>query len=394
MIPLTRPDVGAPELEALEHVIASGWLTQGPEVVEFENAFARFVGAPYACAVASGSAALMLALRAVGAAPGREVVTVSHSFIATADAIRLTGARPVFVDIEDDTYNIDPALVEAALSPQTAAVLCVHQLGMPCRLDAILTVAAHHGLPVVEDAACAAGSEIRWRRRWERIGRPHGVAACFSFHPRKLVTTGDGGMITTADPTIDERVRRWRVHGATVPAHDRHEAPTVRLERYPEPGFNYRLTDLQAAIGRVQLERLPAAVARRRELAQRYARLLGQVPGVSAPVEPPWARSNWQSYCVRLADHLEQRVVMQRLLDLGVASRAGVMCAHREGAYPRGSWRCGSAAADCGCAAGTCRALARSERAQARSVVVPLFAQMTEQQQDCVVRALAVACAP
>jgi perosamine synthetase len=380
MIPLTRPDVGEPELEAVQRVLSSRWLTQGPEVAAFEHEFAAFVSAPYACAVSNGSAALMLALRAVGAAPGREVVTVSHSFIATTDAIRMTGATPVFVDIEPATFNMDPELIEATLSPQTAAILCVHQSGMPCDLDATLTIAEQHDVPVVEDAACAAGSEILWRDRWERIGRPHGAVACFSFHPRKLLTTGDGGMVTTADPEIDGRVRRQRVHGMNVAAHERHESPTVSFETYSEPGFNHRLTDLQAAIGRVQIDRLPAAVTRRQELAARYAELLYDVPAVRPPVEPGWARSNWQSYCVRLADGLDQRTVMQRLLDLGVASRRGVMCAHREPAYPPGTWRCGSPS------------LAHSEAAQDQGVILPLYPQLTDEQQDCVVRALGRAC--
>jgi dTDP-4-amino-4,6-dideoxygalactose transaminase len=381
VIPLTRPEVGDAELEALQRVISSRWLTQGPEVAAFEQEFGEFVGAPFACAVSSGSSALTLALRAVGVEPGSEVVTVSHSFIATADAIRMTGATPVFVDIDAATYNMDADQIDAAVSPQTAAILCVHQLGMPCDVDAILATAKRRGVPVVEDAACAAGSEILWRDRWERIGAPHGAVACFSFHPRKLLTTGDGGMVTTADPEIDGRVRRMRVHGMNVAAHTRHEAPTVSFETYAEPGFNHRLTDLQAAIGRVQIGRLPAEVARRRELAGRYAHLLRELPTVFTPAEPPWARSNWQSYCVRLADGLDQRVVMQRLLDVGIASRRGVMCAHRERAYPSGTWRSGSAA------------LANSEAAQDRGVILPLYGQMTDEQQDCVVRALDRACA-
>ena len=200
---------------------SSGWVTQGPEVAAFEREFAAYVGAPHACAVSNCTTALHLALLAVGVGPGDEVVTVSHSFIATANAIRYCGATPVFVDIEPETFNIDPALDRAgAIATATRAILCVHQLGMPCDLAAHRRASADgRGLPVVEDAACAVGSEIRWDGRWERIGRPHGDVACFSFHPRKLLTTGDGGMITTADAEWDARFRLWRQHGMSVPGH-------------------------------------------------------------------------------------------------------------------------------------------------------------------------------
>jgi perosamine synthetase len=360
-------------------VLASGWLTQGPEVEAFEHEVAGFVGAPHACAVSSGSAALLLALEAVGVGPGSEVVTVSHSFIATVDAVRLAGATPVYVD--PATFNIDPTLVEPALSSRTAAVLCVHQMGMPADLTALLEITDRHGLPLVEDAACAAGAEIHWRGGWERVGRPRGAAVCFSFHPRKLLTTGDGGMVTTTDAAVDGAIRRRRSHGMSVPAHDRHVAGGVRFETYDEPGFNFRMSDLGAAVGRVQLRRLDHEVARRRVLADRYRSLLAGVAGVTAPVEPAWARSNWQSWCVRLDDRLEQRHVMERLLDAGVASRRGVMCAHRERAYPPGTWRPGSQ-------------LANGEAAQDRCVLLPLYGAMTDADQDVVVAALAEACGP
>ncbi|MEW5956928.1 MAG: aminotransferase class I/II-fold pyridoxal phosphate-dependent enzyme, partial [Chloroflexota bacterium] len=195
-IPVAQPWMDEREIEAVKHPILTGWVTQGPEVAAFEKEFAAFVGARYACAVANGTTALHLALLATGVQPGDEVITVSHSFIATANSIRYVGAKPVFVDIGSETFNMNSALIEAAITDRTHAILCVHQVGMPCDLVRILKVARRYNLPVIEDAACAIGSEILWNGQWEKIGKPHGDVACFSFHPRKLLTTGDGGMIT------------------------------------------------------------------------------------------------------------------------------------------------------------------------------------------------------
>lgn len=380
------------EASAAGRVIRSGWITQGPEVAAFEREFAAAVGAPYACAVANCTVALHLALRAVGVGPGDEVVTVSHSFIATANAIRYCGATPVFVDVQAGTYNIDPALIGRVLSPRTRAILCVHQIGMPCDLERIVALGRRHRAAVIEDAACAIGSEVCWNGRWESIGWPHGDIACFSFHPRKLVSTGDGGMLTTANEEWDRQFRLWRQHGMSTPDSVRHGAREVIFETYPVQGFNYRLTDIQAAVGREQLRRLPAIVAKRRALAGRYKQLLAAVPGVTVPSEPTWARSNWQSFAIRLPDGCDQRTVMQRMLDAGVATRRGVMNAHREAAYPLGTWSCGAGPGPCGCASGSCARLPESERAQDRVILLPLYHDLTEADQDRVVAALADAC--
>jgi perosamine synthetase len=389
MIPVAKPWLGEEEAEAVRRPLTSGWVTQGPEVAAFEREFAAFVGAPHACAVSNCTVALHLALRAVGVGPGDEVITVSHSFIATANVVRYCGATPVFVDIEPHTFNIDPALIAAAISERTRAILAVHQMGMPCDMAAITAVARRHGLAVVEDAACAVGSEILRHGAWEKIGQPHGDIACFSFHPRKLLTTGDGGMITTANPAFDAQFRRWRQHSMDTPDTVRHGAGQVIFESYPEIGFNYRMTDIQAAVGRVQLAKLTEVIARRRAQVLRYEELLAQIPGLVLPAEPVWARSNWQSYCVRLPDGLDQREVMQLLLDAGIASRRGIMCAHREPAYAREPWRCGVRA----CAGGDrCTHLRESEAAQDHSILLPLFHEMTDAMQEQVAAALRRAC--
>jgi dTDP-4-amino-4,6-dideoxygalactose transaminase len=372
VIPITKPLVDASEAEAAARVLRSGWLSQGVEVAAFEAEFAALVGARHACAVSNCTTALHLALLVAGVGPGDEVITVSHSFIATANVVRQCGATPVFVDIDPVTGGMDPTLLAAAITARSKAVLCVHQLGMPCDLARILPIAREHGLPVVEDAACAIGSEIRLDGGWNPIGAPHGDVACFSFHPRKVITTGEGGMLTTGHADWDRRFRLLRQHGMSASDTVRHQANEVVFEEYEVSGFNYRLTDLQAAVGRRQLERLPGIVSRRRALAASYAQMLVDVGDVRVPGQPEWARSNWQSYCIGLPDWADQRLVMQAMLDRGVATRRGVMCAHLEAPY-----------------AGLRRTpLPQSERAHRHGILLPLYPQMTAETQCEVVEAL------
>jgi dTDP-4-amino-4,6-dideoxygalactose transaminase len=380
------------EADAARRPILTGWVTQGPEVAAFEREFAAYVGAEHACAVSNCTTALYLALLAAGVHSGAEVITVSHSFVATANVIRYCGATPVFVDIDPETFNLDPAQIEEAITQRTRAILCVHQMGMPCDMRAILGVARRHALPVVEDAACAIGSEVRWNDAWNKIGQPHGDVACFSFHPRKVITTGEGGMISTAHADWDRQFRLWRQHGMSVPDTVRHGAREVIIESYPELGYNYRMTDIQAAVGREQLKRLPEIITRRRQQAQHYRARLAEIPGIGLPTEPEWARSNWQSFCVRLPAHCDQRDVMQMLLDTGISTRRGIMCAHREPAYAREPWGCGRRSSRCDHRSGICDSLAESERAQDTAIILPLYHEMTDLEQEYVVDMLEAAC--
>ncbi len=374
-IPVARPTLGEEEAAAARRAILSGWVVQGPEVEAFEKEFAAAVGAPYAVACSSGTAALHLALLALDLGPGDEVITVSHSFIATANAVRYVGATPVFVDVEAGTGNVDPELIREALSPRTRALLVVHQLGMPCDLGRILPLARERGLKVVEDAACAIGSEILLDGAWEPVGRPRGDLATFSFHPRKIITTGDGGMITGADARVMDRLARLRTHAMSLSTAERHRAAGVVFEQYLEVGYNYRLSDIQGAVGREQLKRLPSLVAARRRLAERYREELAALPHLALPQEPAWARSNWQSFWVTLTPGCpkDQVTLMQALLSRGIHTRRGVMCAHREPAYrdlPPG------------------RPLPVSEYLQDRSIILPLFPGMTDAELGQVVAAL------
>ncbi|HEX5117371.1 MAG TPA: DegT/DnrJ/EryC1/StrS family aminotransferase [Pseudonocardiaceae bacterium] len=370
MIPVMRPLLGDAEAEAVAEVIASGWVAQGPRVAEFERRFAEHVGAAEGVAVSSCTTALHLALYVLGVGPGDEVVVPSFSFIASANAVRYCGATPVFADVDPATGNLTPDTVAPVLTARTTVVMAVHQGGVPADVAALRAVCGD--IPVLEDAACAAGSTYGGRH----VGAGAPLAA-WSFHPRKLLTTGEGGMVTTDDHELAARMRRLREHGMSVSAADRHAAGKPVVERYLETGFNYRMTDLQAAVGIVQLGRLPDMVARRRELAARYHELLASVRGVRAVHDPTYGTTNYQAFWVELTDRVaaSQSDVLAALAASGVSARRGIMAAHLEPAY-----------------AGTAHVpLPVTEQLTRRTIILPLHHELTAWQQDLVVQTLVAA---
>lgn len=327
---MTLPWFDEREVVAAAAAVQSGWVSQGARVIEFESAVADLVEAPYAVAVSSCTAALHLGMVAYGIGPGDDVVVPSLSFVATANAVRYVGARPVFADVEPRHHNVTAATLEAALTPATRAIIAVDQYGTPADIEPIRTLARRHGLALVEDAACAVGSTYR--------GRPVGADsefAAFSFHPRKILVTGEGGMVTTVDAVLAERLRRLRQHGMSVSTFDRHNEHRPVMEQYLETGYNYRLTDIQAAIGVVQAAKLPGMVRRRRELARRYHELLGEVPGLEMVTDPEHGETNYQTFWVMLPDDypVSRDNLLAILKRYGINARHGIPCAHQEPAF-------------------------------------------------------------
>jgi perosamine synthetase len=368
-VPFARPYFTGGEPEAVADVVRSGWVSQGPRVQEFEAAFAARVGASEGIATTNCTAALQLALYASGVRPGDEVIVPSLSFIATANAVWQCGATPVFADVDPRTYNLDPLAAERAITPRTKAIMPVHQIGLPADMDAFLALAAERGLAIVEDAACAIGARYKGRS----IGSL-GPLACFSLHPRKVITSGEGGMITTSDPELADRLRKLRQHAMDVSDLARHNAQDVILESYPERGWNLRMTDMQAALGLCQLGALDEILAERSRLAERYNDALSGIPGLEAPYEPPYAERTWQSYPVRICPpaQVQRTQLMRLLLADGIATRRGVMAIHREDAYAGpGMW------------------LPRTERAAREVMLLPLFPGLSDAAQDWVIERLA-----
>lgn len=364
------PFLGEEEIAAVAEVLRSGWVAQGPRVAAFERAFAGAMEASYAVAASSCTTALHLALVVVGVEPDDEVIVPSFSFIATTNAVRYVGATPVFADVDALTGNLTADTVAGALTDRTRAVVVVDQGGVPVDLDSIRAVCDPRGITVVEDAACGAGSTYR--------GGPVGAGAeiaAWSFHPRKILTTGEGGMLTTSRPDWADRARHLREHAMSVSAADRHGQVLAPPESYDEVGFNFRMTDLQAAVGLVQLGRLPEIVTRRRALAATYHKYLDEIPGLRAVSDPTWGTSNFQSFWVEVtpAAGTTRDELLVRLADADISARRGIMSTHRQPPYV------GVTGAS---------SLPVTEHLTDTTLILPLFHQMDESEQSRVIDVL------
>jgi dTDP-4-amino-4,6-dideoxygalactose transaminase len=366
-IPVAKPYLGVEEAQLAYDTILTNWVTQGPRVAEFEENFAKYTGAAYAVAVSNCTTALHLAMIVAGIGEGDEVICPSMSYIATANCIKYVGAIPVFAEVDPVTYNIDVDDARKKITKKTKAILIVHQIGMPADIDTFKALCEEYNLKLIEDAACAAGSAYKGKK----IGS-HSDLVCFSLHPRKVITTGDGGMITTSNQAYYDRLRLLRQHGMSVNDRVRHLSDKVIIEDHLEVGYNYRLTDIQAAVGIKQLEKLDGIIEQRREIANQYHQAFSDIPFFRLPFEREGYFTNYQSYSIYLKPEcpLGRNDLMQKLLDEGISTRRGVMTSHRETAY----------ASEC-----VGLALPASEEAADNSIIIPLYVPMRQEEIDYVV---------
>lgn len=358
---LTVPALGAEEFDEVKAVLQSGYLTQGPKATEFEGLVAGFVGSRRGLATSSCTTALHLSLVALGIGPGDEVVVPDFTFPATANVVVELGAVPILVDINPSTFTLDPQELDRVVTRRTRAIMPVHAFGLCADMDAVMAFARPRGIPVVEDAACALGAEISGLKAGAL-----GDVACFSFHPRKVITTGEGGMVTTNDEALGDRLRLLSSHGA------------CRGDLYlsfEEAGFNYRMSDVNAAIGVIQMGRLDWILNRRRALASRYQHALASSPGIAVPVEPDGYRHSFQSYVVTLADGIDRDAVIRATRQAGVETTLGTYAVHAQPFFQR---KYGYRQGD----------LKGSDGAFRQSLTIPLYPSMTEADVDVVVDSL------
>ena len=374
-LPFARPDITEAEIDAVARAMRSGWVTTGPETKAFEQEFAAYLGGGvHAVAVNSATAGLHLALEAIGIGPGDEVIAPTLTFTATVEVARYLGADAALVDSDPVTLNIDPAKIEAAITPRTKAILPVHYGGLACDMAAVFDIAKKHGLQVIEDAAHALPTTVNGAL----IGQLASAATVFSFYANKTMTTGEGGMVVTKDEALAARMKVMRLHGISRDAFDRFTSSTPAwYYEIVAPGFKYNMTDMAAALGRVQLQRLPAFVRRRQQLAARYLHELQALPLILPADAPAGDAHAWHLFVLRLADDARatRDEVIQALSDAGIATSVHYVPLHRQ-PYWRDRYQL------------TPEQFPVAEAAYQRMFSIPLFTAMSDDEQGRVIAAL------
>lgn len=332
-MPYGRHWVGEEEVQAVLEVLTSGYLTTGPQVERFEEEFRRYLGAKYTVATSSCSAALHLSLMALDLKPGDEVITTVFTFVATANAILHVGATPVFVDIDSETYNLDPAQVRERITPRTKAIMVVHYGGLPCPMEELRSLAEKNGLHIIEDASHAVGASTRGTK----IGA-ESLAACFSFHPVKNMTTAEGGIIATSSEKLAQFCKSGRLHGIVEDYHQREKTGTLAYPQMEFLGFKYNMTDLQAVIGLCQLKKLDAFIRRRGEIADFYFSQLSRHPEIILPCRSAAVQHAWHLFPIRLNPErlkVSRDTLAQMLLKKSIATGIHYLPIHYQNYYRR-----------------------------------------------------------
>lgn len=366
-IPITKPYFDKKEEKAAVEVIRGGWHTMGPKTIELEKQFSKYVNTKYAVAVSNCTTALHLALLALGIKKGDEVIVPSFTFIASANMIPHVGATPVFVDVEWDTYNLDVEDLKKKITKKTKAIITVDQIGLASDIDEIYKIARKYKIPVIADAACAIGAKYKGKM----VGELADIT-CFSLHPRKAISTGEGGMITTNNKKYADFANLWRNHGMSLSDMERHGSKKFIYEEYLVPGFNFRITDIQAAIGVEQMKKLNKILSLRAKLAKRYTKFLSNNKYLELPLEPAYATHSWQAYLLKVRDNspVSAQDLMQKLTEDGIGVKRGIMACHLEPVYKKTHGK---------------TKLPITEKLIHSSFCIPLFPDMTIKEQDYVI---------
>jgi len=361
-IPIAKPYFDEKEPEAARQVVESGWIIQGPKTEEFEQRIAEYTGAKYTIAVSNCTTALHLSLLVAGIKPGDEVLCPSLTFIATPNSIEHAGATPVFVDIDPQTFNIDADLIEEKITEKTKAIMPVDQVGLSCDYDKILEIAKKYNLKIIEDAAPALGAKYK-----DKMVGSIADLTCFSFHPRKSITTAEGGVITTNNPEYAEKLKILRSFGTATTPLDRLKGKL--FDEYIEFGYNYRITDIQSAIGIEQMKKLPEILEKRKILANIYNEELSKIPNLKIPFVPPYTQHTYQTYVIRVP--AEQRnKILQEMNQRGISVKPGIETCHNQPCYYKKYGKI---------------YLPKTEQANAETMLIPLYPQMTQEEQNYVI---------